>query len=130
MELLSIMVPKTSMIVSIATKPSATTLQESSIMQRPDNPKIPLFGRVFLDAGDKVRKLRAWRWGVTYMYWFLKPNKEDLDLLAEYVDQGKLVPIVGARVNMRDLEEVRQACGLSYQGKGGLGKTVIEVIKD
>ena len=99
-------------------------------MQRPDNPRIPLFGRMYLDAGDTLRKLRARRWGVTYMYWFLDPNAEDLDTITGYVEEGKLLPVVGARVDMRDIKKVREACQLTYDGKGGLGKTVFEVIRD
>ncbi len=127
MQFLSLMVPSTSSIVSISTTPSATTLQASSVMQRPDNPRIPLFGRIFLNAADALRRLRAWRWGVTYMYWFLEPNNEDLDTLTGYVEEGKLVPVVGARVDMRDINKVREACQLTYKGKGGLGKTVLEI---
>ncbi|UPK96288.1 hypothetical protein LCI18_007223 [Fusarium solani-melongenae] len=130
MQFLSLMVPSTSMIVSISTKPSAATLQESSVMQRPDNPRIPLFGRMYLDAGDTLRKLRARRWGVTYMYWFLDPNAEDLDTLTGYVEEGKLLPVVGARVDMRDIKKVREACQLTYDGTGGPGKTVFEVVRD
>lgn len=98
-------------------------------MQRPDNPRIPWYGRLFLDAGDGVRRFRASRAGVRYMYWFLEPNGEDLDTLTKCVDEGKLKPIVGARVNMRDIVKVREACGLVYSGKGGLGKTVFEGIQ-
>ncbi|KAK4039540.1 alcohol dehydrogenase [Parachaetomium inaequale] len=127
MQFLSLMVPRTSSIVSISTTPSATTLQASSVMQRPDNPRIPLFGRIFLDATDALRRLRAWRWGVTYMYWFLESNKEDLETLAGYVEEGNLIPVVGARVDMRDINKVREACELTYRGKGGLGKTVFEI---
>ncbi|KAF4969189.1 hypothetical protein FSARC_3565 [Fusarium sarcochroum] len=130
MEFLSLMVPSTSMIVSISTKPSASTFQGSSVMQRPDNPQLPLIGRVFLDAADTLRRARAWRWGVKYMYLFLNPNREDLDQLTGYVEKGQLKPVVGARVNLRDIDAVRQACELTYKGKGGLGKTVIDVIQD
>lgn len=127
MEFLSLMVPSTSCIVSISTAPSAATLQSSSVMQRPDNPSIPLIGRLFLDGADALRRLRAWRWGVTYMYWFLDPNAEDLKTLTGYVEKGKLVPVVGARVDMRQIDKVREACSLTYKGKGGLGKTVFEI---
>ncbi|KAF6530420.1 hypothetical protein HZS61_001732 [Fusarium oxysporum f. sp. conglutinans] len=130
MEFLSRMVPSTSMIVSISTTPSASTLQTSSVMRRPDNPRIPFAGRVFLDAADAVRRLRAWRWGVTYMYHFLDPNLEDLDTLTGYVENGKVKPVVGARIDMRDIKAVREACDQTYKGKGGLGKTVFEVIQD
>lgn len=98
-------------------------------MKRPDNPRIPLFGRLFLDAGDMARKLRARRWGVEYMYWFLDPNGEDLDTLRGYVEEGKMVPVVGATVDLRDIEKVREACMIVYNGKGGLAKAVFEVIR-
>lgn len=128
MQFLSLMVPSTGYIVSISTTPSATTLQASSVMQRPDKPVIPLFGRVFLNASDALRRLRAWRWGVTYLYWFLDPNGEDLETLKGFVEEGKVVPVVGAKVDMKDIDKVREACHLSYEGKGGLGKTVLELI--
>jgi NADPH:quinone reductase-like Zn-dependent oxidoreductase len=99
-------------------------------MRRPDNPRIPFAGRVFLDAADVISRLRAWRWGVTYMYHFLDPNREDLDALTGYVENGNVKPVVGAMVDMRDLKAVREACDQTYKGKGGLGKTVFEVIKD
>ncbi|KAF5633819.1 serine threonine kinase [Fusarium tjaetaba] len=130
MEFLSLMVPSTGMIVSISTAPSASTLQASSVMRQPDNPRIPFAGRVFLDAADAIRRLRAWRWGVTYMYHFLDPNREDLDKLTGYVESGKVKPVVGAKIDMRDIKAVREACDQTYKGKGGLGKTVFEVIRD
>ncbi|KAJ5766572.1 uncharacterized protein N7511_004188 [Penicillium nucicola] len=105
MKYLSRMVPKTGLIVSISTMPSATTLQASSVMRRPDNPRIPLVGRVFLNASDALRRARAWRWGVGYMYWFLDPTGKDLDCLRQYVEEGKVVSVVGSKVNMRDIEK-------------------------
>lgn len=129
MEFLSLVVPKSGLVVSISTKPSATTLQASSVMQRPDNPQIPWYARLFLNAEDSVRQLRASRWNVKYMYWFLQPNGQDLAELTKYVDEGKLVPIVGSRVKLRDMEKVKEACEVIYKGKGGLGKTVIEDIQ-
>jgi len=81
-------------------------------------------------VADALRRLRAWRWGVRYMYWFLEPNKEDLETLAAYVEGGKLRPVVGARVDLRDIDKVREACEVIHKGKGGLGKTVLENIED
>lgn len=127
MHFLSLMAPSTSTVLSISTIPSGTTLQESSVMRRPDNPRIPLVARLFLNAMDGVRRLRAWRWGVEYMYWFVEPSGGDLDALRGYVEEGKLVPVVGRRVDLRDIEAVREACGVVYKGKGGLGKTVLEI---
>ncbi|KAL6831856.1 GroES-like protein [Trichoderma camerunense] len=130
MRFLPLLVQSTGMVVSISTKPSAATLQASSVMKRPDNPRIPFYGRIFLDLGDSINKLRAYYYGVEYKYWFLAPNAKDLDTLRSYVEEGKLLPVVGARVNMTDIDQVREVCQVIYNGKGGLGKTVIEVTKE
>lgn len=130
MQFLPLMVQSTGMVVSIATKPSSATLQGSSVMKRPDNPRIPFYGRIFLDVGDSISKLRAHCYGVEYQYWFLSPNAKDLDTLRSYVEEGKLLPVVGARVSMTDIDQVREACQVIYNGKGGLGKTVIEVVTE
>lgn len=130
MELLPLMVPSTGMIVSISTKPSSSTLQGSDVMQRPENPRIPFYVGAYLDAEDWVRKLRAWYYNVDYKYWFLDPNAKDLDSLRAWVEEGKLVPVIGARVDLKDIDKVREACLTTYNGKGGLGKTVFEVIKE
>jgi hypothetical protein len=129
MQFLPLLVRSTGMVVSISTKPSAATLQASSVMKRPDNPRIPFYGRLFLDLGDSINKLRAYYYGVEYKYWFLAPKAKDLDTLRSYVEEGKLLPVVGARVNLMDIDQVREACQTIYNGKGGLGKTVIEVNK-
>lgn len=124
------MVPSTSIIVSISTLPSGTTLQASNVMQRPDNPQLPFFFRIFLDIGDAFRKFRASRWSVDYEYFFLNPNAEDLESLSQYVKEKKLRPVVGSRLDFHDIAKVREACWQAYNGKGGLGKAVIEVVHE
>ena len=128
MELLSLMTPKTSCIVSISTSPSGTMLQNSNVMRRHDKPKLPLVGKLFLDTTDMIRRLRAWRWGVTYMYWFLEPSGKDLDSLREHIEAGKLKTVVGTKVSFKDIEKVREAAKMVYDGKGGLGKAVFEIL--
>ena len=130
MQFLSHMVPSTGVVVSISTKPSGATLQGCSDFQRPDNPRLPWYGRAFLDADDAVRRLRAWRWGITYLYWFLQPNGTDLETLSNFVGEGQLRPVVGSTVDIRDIEKVKDACMLSYGAKGGLGKTVFEIVQE
>ncbi|KAF3806860.1 2-methylene-furan-3-one reductase [Colletotrichum gloeosporioides] len=127
MSFLHLMVPSTSMIVSIATQPSGTQLQQSSVMKRPDNPRLPWFGRLFLDIFDTYRRTRARRWGVAYEYLFLDPNAKDLETLARYAEEGNITPVVGCTVNLKDVDEVKAACGTVYNGKGGVGKTVIRI---
>lgn len=129
MRFLSLMTPSTSFIASIATTPSGDVLQKSNLMQRPDKPQVPWLFRVGLNIADAVRRARAARWRVEYEYFFLDPNAQDLDTLRGYVEERKVVPVVGSRVNLRDIEQVREACGLVYKGKGGIGKAVIEVVQ-
>ena len=76
---------------------------------------------------DAVRKLRATRWSVEYEYMFLEPNGKDLEVLSGYVGKGLLRPVVGTRVELKDIEMVRVVANMVYTGKGGLGKAVIEV---
>lgn len=127
MSLLPLMTSSDSLIVSIATQPSGTQLQQSSVMKRLDNPQLPWFGHLALNAIDKYRKTRANGWSVVYEYMFLDPNAKDLGILARYVEQGDVSPVVGCTVDLKDIDRLKQACGTVYNGKGGLGKTVIKV---
>lgn len=89
---------------------------------------MPWLVKAFLDGADYVRKLRARRWGVKYSYMFLTSGREALDGLKGFVEEGKLRAVVGRTVRLGDVEEVRNACMQVYEGKGGIGKTVIEVV--
>lgn len=129
MQFLSLMTPSTSTIISISTLPSGTQLQQAPIMDRPDKPQIPFNMRLVLNALDSIKQLRAWRWSVHYEYLFLESNGKDLASLTKFVEEGKLVPVVGSRVDLRDIEKVREACSIVYKGKGGIGKTVINIIQ-
>ncbi|CRG90853.1 hypothetical protein PISL3812_07899 [Talaromyces islandicus] len=130
MEYLCLIRPGSGGIISISTAPSGTQLQNSAVMRLPHHPTVPLPARIFLNTMDCIRKLRAWRYGVSYSYMFLEPNGEDLDKLRGYVEEGKLKQVVGTTVNIRDIAEVRKACQVVYDNRGGLGKVVIRVIDD
>lgn len=129
MDFLSLMKP-VGMIISISTQPSGDQLQAASVMKRKDNPTLPFLARNLLNLLDTVRRYRARRWNVQYEYLFLDPNGKDLRTIAEFVDAGKLVPVIGATVDLRDIEQLKQAAGAVHSGKGGIGKTVISVIKE
>jgi len=109
--------------------PSGDVLQNSPLMRRPDRPQLPWLARIGLNVADFIRRARARRWRVEYEYFFLEPNREDLETLSNHVEQGKVVPVIGSRVLLQDIEQVREACGLVYKGKGGIGKTVVEVVR-
>ncbi|KAK1634892.1 chaperonin 10-like protein [Colletotrichum phormii] len=128
MSFLHLMTPSTGLIVSIATQPSGTQLQQSSVMKRPDNPRLPWYGLMVLNLVDSYRRARARRWGVMYEYLFLNPNAKDLETLTLHAEQGDILPVVGCKVDFKDIDRVRAACATVYNGKGGIGKTVFNMI--
>lgn len=119
---------KDSFIVSIATSPSGTHLQTASVMHGEYSPSVPLAARLFLDAADAYRRWKASRSGITYMYMFLEPSRKDLDLITKWVEEDKVRPIIGAAVQMNDMKRTIEALDIVFRGKGGIGKTVIEVV--
>jgi hypothetical protein len=96
-------------------------------MDLPHKPTIPFAFRTALNMMDRVRKLRARRYGVEYSYMFLQSSGQDLDELRTYVEDGRLRTVVGTIVELSDIEAVQNACQVVYSGKGGLGKMVIKV---
>lgn len=93
-------------------------------------PVLPLPMRLALNLMDNVRKLRAWRYGVTYSYMFLESSGKDLDQLRELVESGKLRTVVGTTASLRDTKAVQDLCQVVYSGRGGLGKAVIKVVEE
>lgn len=127
MELLCLMRPGSSRIVSVSTLPSGNQLQDSPLMDLPHRPTIPFPFRMGLNMLDQVRKARAYRYKTEYSYMFLVSSGENLDELTRYVEDGRLKTVVGSVVDLQDIEAVRKACGTVYSGRGGLGKLVIRV---
>ncbi|KAL4807990.1 hypothetical protein BDV18DRAFT_158110 [Aspergillus unguis] len=128
MECLCLMRPKTSRLISVSTLPSGDQLQESSLLKLPHDPVIPFPFRMALNVLDRIRRLRAYRYSTEYSYMFLQSSGKDLEELTRYVEEGKLRTVVGTTVDLRDIEAVRQACEVVYNGRGGLGKLVIRVL--
>ncbi|KAJ5629582.1 hypothetical protein N7528_003239 [Penicillium herquei] len=127
MPYLCLMKPKTSHIVSVSTTPSASVMQNSSLMRMRNNPKIAFHVRLLLNLFDSIHNFRAGRYGVKYEYMILESSGSDLDQLRGYIEDGRLKTVVGTNVQLRDLDSVRAACQVVYDGKGGLGKLVITV---
>lgn len=130
MDYLSLMRPKTGCIISVSTLPSGDQLQDSSLMQLPHQPILPLPMKLALNLMDCVRNFRARRYGVTYSYMFLESSGKDLDELRGLVESGKLRTVVGTMASLRDIEAVQEACQVVYSGRGGLGKVVIKVLDE
>lgn len=118
MQYLSLMRPKTSTIVSISALPSGDALTKTGA-------PVPFYIKFVLNLVDAFQRWRASRWGVHYLFWWLEPNGQDLDLIRGWVEEGKLKPVVGTKVNYKDMDAVREACSVVHRAKGGIGKTVI-----
>lgn len=127
MELLCLMRPGSSRIVSVSTLPSGNQLQASPLLDLAHRPTIPFAFRIGLNMLDQIRKFRAHRYKTEYSYLFLESSGENLDELTQYIEDGRLRTVIGSIVDIRDTEAVRKACEVVYSGRGGLGKLVIRV---
>ncbi|KAF4768644.1 hypothetical protein N7455_000102 [Penicillium solitum] len=128
MEYLPLMRPKGA-IVTVTILTSGDVLQNSSVMRRSpdkqDKATVPFAIRIGLNVMDRIRVARASRYGVKYSSIFLEPNAIDLDSIRQWVEAGKLKTIVGTKADFRDIQAVRKACQVVFDGRGGVGKSVI-----
>ncbi|KAF2446039.1 GroES-like protein [Karstenula rhodostoma CBS 690.94] len=120
MTFLPLMVTSTSLIVSVATQPSGTQLQESDILHRADKPKSPCFICLGLNMVDSGRRFYAKQSNVEYSYLFMEFSGKDLDEVRAHVEDGHLRPVVGNQVDIRDIDGTRGTCKMVFNGKGGV----------
>ncbi|THC97208.1 hypothetical protein EYZ11_003317 [Aspergillus tanneri] len=116
-------------VISISTMPSGSQLQEWDIMHLPHNPTVPAYVRIPLNLLDRMKRLKAQRYGAHYEYMFLTPSGEDLDSLRAWVEEGKVRPVVGTVADFHDIDAIRRVCQVVYDGQGGLGKVVISMVE-
>jgi NADPH:quinone reductase-like Zn-dependent oxidoreductase len=90
----------------------------------PDMPKII---RGILFPIGKALQYRAGRYGTEYHCVFMKPSAKDLKRMTEWIDRGKLKPVVGRVAELDNLQEVRDGCQEVFSHKGGVGKFVIQI---
>jgi NADPH:quinone reductase-like Zn-dependent oxidoreductase len=109
-------------IISIATVPPGDAIAKHLA------PGIPFIIKTFLNFADWFFRWWAGRAGVRYEYIFMEPSAEDLNDFSEWVGEGKVTPVVGRTAKLSDVEGVRKGCQEVYDGKGGVGKFVIEVV--
>lgn len=116
-------------IITVSILTSGDVLQNSSVMRRSpdkqDKATVPFPVRIALNVMDRIRVARASRYGVKYASIFLEPNATDLNSIREWVEAGELKTIVGTRASFKDIQAVRDTCQVVYDGKGGVGKSVI-----
>jgi len=94
---------------------------------REDWPEIGGWLVCAVDLLDRWYRWRAGRWGVRYKNVFVKADGVDLDVLAGWVIEGKVRPVIGRVVKWEDLEGVKALCQFMYDRKGGVGKYVIDL---
>ncbi|CZR50780.1 related to oxidoreductase [Phialocephala subalpina] len=111
---------KGGMIVSISTVPNGTNFKKK-------NKQMPAWLVVMMNIFDWC--LRTWTsiWGVNYKYLVMEGNARDLERMRGWVDEGKVRPVVGQRAKLSDIEGMRNGCQQILDGKGGVGKFVIEI---
>lgn len=125
---------KGSTIVSVAGTPSGTSVQTAFALQARDGEavtKVPFGIKLFLDATDALNRFRAKRNGATFEFLFLAETAADLEELRGYIEDGKLKPVIGSKIDLfTDFEKVKAACDQTNKGKGGMGKTVFVVVPE
>lgn len=108
-------------IISVSTVPSGKLMKEKML------PDLPLFLKVILDIANWFfMTMTGWK-GVNYSYLHLEGNTADLDRLAKWADEGKVRPVVGMQAKLEDIEGVRKGCQQIFDGKGGVGKFVVNM---
>jgi len=107
-------------IVSVSMGPNGTDFKKK-------NPTLPAYIAYILNVVDWALRTYTWFFGVNYKALVLVGNAKDLERLGGWVEEGKLKPIVGSVVKLSDLEGVRKGCQQCLEGKGGVGKFVVEI---
>ncbi|KAJ5706546.1 hypothetical protein N7488_006347 [Penicillium malachiteum] len=102
MELLCLMRPGSSHIVSVSTMPSGNQLQDSPLMDLAHRPTVLFAFRMGLNLLDQIRKVRAHRYQTEYSYLFLESTGKDLDELKHYIEDGRLRTVIGNIADIRD----------------------------
>lgn len=112
---------KGGLVVSISTLPSGTQMKKM-------NRDLPWYLGLFMNVADwALRSWASWK-GVGYVYLLLEGSAKDLGRLSKWVEEGKLKPVVGRTAKMENIEDVRSGCQQILDGKGGVGKFVIEIV--
>jgi NADPH:quinone reductase-like Zn-dependent oxidoreductase len=56
-----------------------------------------------------------------------KPNREGMQLVAKWAEEGNLKPIVGKMLKLKDIQGLREVCTQIGSKKGAIGKVVVEI---
>lgn len=79
---------------------------------------------------DRIVRWWVGRYQVKFDSVLMKVNGSELESIKEWVEQGKIRPVVGKVLKFRDLEGIKEECTRIMKGNGGVGKVVIEIIAE
>jgi NADPH:quinone reductase-like Zn-dependent oxidoreductase len=57
----------------------------------------------------------------------MKADGDELEKIRGWVEEGKIKPVVGKVLSFDQLELIKEECERIRQGRGGLGKLVIDI---
>jgi NADPH:quinone reductase-like Zn-dependent oxidoreductase len=92
--------------------------------------EIPFLIEKILDVLDSIFRWWVGRYQVEFDSVLMKPNGGELERIKEWVEEGKIKPVVGKVLKFAKLEGIREECSRIMKGKGGVGKVVIDIITD
>jgi len=92
--------------------------------------KIPFLIEKVLDIVDAIVRWWFRRYQVRFDSVLMKSNGTDLERIKEWVEEGKVKAVVGKVLKFTNLEGMKDECTRIMNGKGGVGKVVIEIIAD
>ncbi len=117
----SLIKPKAGHIITVATVPNGSAVKKAF-------PDTPFYFKYVMDLVDWYYRFRTGRWEVGYEYFGVKVKTEDLEEMSKFVAEGKVKPVVGKVAKLDDLQAVKEGCHDIYEGHGGIGKFVIELV--
>lgn len=113
-------------------KPTGTLLSIASIPAREGTknefPNAPSWMLYLLDI---VNWYYSWKLSgkqIHYEFVYGAHNNGTLGEIGRWVEEKKLRPVVGKVVSFNDLKAIRDGCTEIYNGTGGVGKFVIQII--
>lgn len=111
---------KGSCIVSIAGLPSGDDIKSAM-------PGLPLVAKWGINAAHMLLATRFSVVGIKYRYIFMKETHEMMVTLKNMAEEGVIRPLVGNKAKLDEVGEIRKRCQEIYDGKGPVGKFVVEI---
>ena len=92
--------------------------------------EIPVVVEKVLNFVNAITRWWFGRYQVNFESVLMKVNGSELERIKEWVEDGKIKPVVGKVLKFSNLEGIKEECMRIMKGKGGVGKVVIEIIVD